>query len=61
MVVPVTGKVPDPGDAKNEADRRSAERALEYMALEPRTSIEDITIDRVFIGSRYPLSFFRRA
>ena len=51
MVAPVSGKVPDPADAGNDADRRAAERALEYMALAPRTSIEDITIDRVFIGS----------
>src|SRR2546430_13115956 len=51
MVVAISGKVPDPDEAKNDADRRSAERALEYMALTPRTSIEDITIDRVFIGS----------
>ncbi|MDQ6651336.1 MAG: 3-isopropylmalate dehydratase large subunit [Acidobacteriota bacterium] len=51
MVVAISGKVPDPDEAKNDADRRSAVRALEYMALTPRTSIEDITIDRVFIGS----------
>ena len=51
MVVPVTGQVPDPLAAKSEADRRSAERALEYMALAPRTKIEDIYVDRVFIGS----------
>jgi 3-isopropylmalate/(R)-2-methylmalate dehydratase large subunit len=51
MVAPVSGNVPDPAEAKSEADRRAAERALEYMALAPRTSIEDIYIDRVFIGS----------
>jgi 3-isopropylmalate/(R)-2-methylmalate dehydratase large subunit len=51
MVAPVSGNVPDPAEAKCEADRRAAERALEYMALAPRTSIEDIYIDRVFIGS----------
>jgi 3-isopropylmalate/(R)-2-methylmalate dehydratase large subunit len=44
MVVPVTSSVPDPAD-------EAAERALEYMALEPRTSIQDISIDRAFIGS----------
>ena len=44
MVVPVTGYVPDPADA-------SAQRALEYMALEPRTNIQDIAINRAFIGS----------
>jgi 3-isopropylmalate/(R)-2-methylmalate dehydratase large subunit len=44
MVVPVTSHVPDPVDA-------AAERALEYMALAPRTNIQDISIDRAFIGS----------
>jgi len=51
MVVPVSGCVPDPAAAINEADRRASSRALEYMALTPRTRIQDIQIDRVFIGS----------
>jgi 3-isopropylmalate/(R)-2-methylmalate dehydratase large subunit len=51
MVVPVTSFVPDPAETKDAADRAAAERALEYMALEPRTSIQDIAIDRAFIGS----------
>ena len=51
MVVPVTGCVPDPAALRSEADRRASERALEYMALTPRTRIQDIQIDRVFIGS----------
>jgi len=51
MVVPVTSSVPDPADAKSAADRQAAERALEYMALQPRTNIQDIAIDRAFIGS----------
>jgi 3-isopropylmalate/(R)-2-methylmalate dehydratase large subunit len=51
MVVPVTGYVPDPADAGNVADRQAAERALEYMALKPRTNIQEIAIDRAFIGS----------
>jgi 3-isopropylmalate/(R)-2-methylmalate dehydratase large subunit len=51
MVVPVTGCVPDPATMESEADRRASERALEYMALTPRTRIQDIQIDRVFIGS----------
>jgi len=51
MVAPVTGHVPDPAAAASEADRRAVERALQYMALEPRTRIEDVQIDRVFIGS----------
>jgi 3-isopropylmalate/(R)-2-methylmalate dehydratase large subunit len=51
MVVPVTSYVPDPAEAKSAADRQAAERALEYMALKPRTNIQTITIDRAFIGS----------
>jgi len=51
MVASVNGCVPDPAEAGSEADRRATERALEYMALSPRTRIEDIRIDRVFIGS----------
>ncbi len=51
MVAPITGNVPDPAEAGNDADRSAFERALEYMALSPHTSIEDIPIDRVFIGS----------
>jgi len=50
-VVPVTSRIPDPADATTEIDRQAAWRALEYMALEPRTNIQDIEIDRAFIGS----------
>ena len=32
-------------------DREAVERALEYMALEPGTPIQEIEIDRVFVGS----------
>jgi len=51
MVVPVTGRVPSPGDYANADDRVATERALEYMGLKGGTAIEDIAIDRVFIGS----------
>src|SRR5215212_3975730 len=51
QVVPVTGRVPDPSAAGTESDRRSVARALEYMGLEPGTRIEDVPVDRVFIGS----------
>jgi 3-isopropylmalate/(R)-2-methylmalate dehydratase large subunit len=51
MVVPVTGCVPDPDQIADQADRLATERALEYMALKPRTKIGEIAIDRVFIGS----------
>jgi 3-isopropylmalate/(R)-2-methylmalate dehydratase large subunit len=51
QVVPVTGRVPDPSFARSESDRRSASRALEYMGLAPGTPIEEVPVDRVFIGS----------
>ena len=51
MVTAVTGSVPALSSAKSEAERRAWERALEYMALAPGTRIQDIAIDRVFIGS----------
>jgi 3-isopropylmalate/(R)-2-methylmalate dehydratase large subunit len=51
MVVPVTGRVPDPADLDDPDDRIAAERALAYMDLRPGTAIEDIRVDRVFLGS----------
>jgi 3-isopropylmalate/(R)-2-methylmalate dehydratase large subunit len=51
MVVPVTGRVPDPADLDDADDRIAAERALAYMDLRPGTAIEDIRVDRVFLGS----------
>ncbi len=51
MVVPVDGEVPDPDKEKDPTRREGMERALVYMGLKPRTPIEDILIDKVFIGS----------
>jgi len=51
MVLPVTGRVPDPDREKDDMRREGMERALVYMGLKPNTLIEDIKIDRVFIGS----------
>jgi len=50
MVAPVTGRVPEVKGLE-EGDRRAIELALQYMGLEPGRRIEDIDIDRVFIGS----------
>lgn len=50
-VVPVTGRIPDPSAEPDADRRRSMERALNYMGLEPGTRVSDIAIDRVFIGS----------
>ena len=51
MVAPVTGRVPDPASFSDPAQRESAERALSYMDLQPDTPIQDIKIDRVFVGA----------
>ena len=51
MVAPVSAKVPSPEEFESPADREATERALTYMALEPGTPIEEIAVDRVFIGS----------
>ncbi|MDE3178058.1 MAG: 3-isopropylmalate dehydratase large subunit [Acidobacteriota bacterium] len=51
MVTAVTGSVPDPASFSDPVARQSAERALEYMNLQPGTPITQIPLDRVFIGS----------
>jgi 3-isopropylmalate/(R)-2-methylmalate dehydratase large subunit len=51
MVRAVTESVPAPEEFDSPADREATERALVYMALEPGTPIEQISLDRVFIGS----------
>jgi 3-isopropylmalate/(R)-2-methylmalate dehydratase large subunit len=43
--------IPDPAAYDDEADRTSAERALEYMDLRPGTALRDIAVDVVFLGS----------
>jgi len=51
MVTQVTGRVPDPLSFQDPVDRKAAEGALVYMNLKPGTPIEEIRLDRVFIGS----------
>jgi len=51
MVTGVTGHVPDPEKIKDPTKRDAAERALAYMGLEPGKPINDIFVDKVFIGS----------
>ena len=51
-VVPITGAVPDPdNDARDDNQRQAWERSLEYMDLAPGTAMQDVAIDKVFIGS----------
>lgn len=49
--LPITASVPDPSDAPNENKRAAMERALSYMGLEAGQKLEEISIDKVFIGS----------
>ena len=51
MVAPVSGNVPDPASFEDEAQREAAGRALEYMDLTPGMPIQDIKIDRIFVGA----------
>jgi len=51
MVVDINGRVPDPDKEKDASKRDAIERALVYMGLEPNKAMNDIFIDKVFIGS----------
>lgn len=51
MVVPVSGKVPNPAQEQDATKKSGMLRALEYMGLQADTPIQDIAIDKVFIGS----------
>ena len=53
MTCNVTDTIPTPDEfsKNNENQKKSAQMALEYMDLVPGTAIEDIKLDRVFIGS----------
>jgi len=51
QVAPVTGRVPKPDEAPGDAERKTITSALEYMALRPGEPINQIELDRVFIGS----------
>ena len=51
MVVAIDASVPDPEQENDAVKRDAMERALQYMGLEPRTPINAINVDKVFIGS----------
>ena len=51
MVLPVTSRIPNQEDYSDVGERESVERALCYMDLEPGTRLQDISLDRIFIGS----------
>lgn len=50
-VIPITGSVPDPETFSTEAKKAAGRRMLEYMGLTAGTPMEEIEVDKVFIGS----------
>ena len=49
--MPITGRIPEPSSAPDAARKESIKRALDYMDLAPGTPLDQIAVDRVFIGS----------
>jgi 3-isopropylmalate/(R)-2-methylmalate dehydratase large subunit len=51
MVLGIDDRVPDPDKEKDPTKRGAIERALAYMGLEPGKPLNDVYVDKVFIGS----------
>ena len=51
QVLPISSSIPSPDEYDEVLESQSCNNALEYMGLKPGTKIEDISLDRVFIGS----------
>ncbi len=49
--IPLDGRVPAPADFEDPQERAAAARALGYMDLRPGSSLRDVAIDAVFLGS----------
>jgi len=50
-VLPITSSVPAPSDFNDDAKQKSVMRMLDYMGIESGVKLEDILVDKVFIGS----------
>jgi len=50
-VVAITSAVPDPAAFEDENKRLAAQRSLDYMGLTPGTPMQEVSIEKVFIGS----------
>ncbi|KAF2264062.1 3-isopropylmalate dehydratase [Lojkania enalia] len=50
-VVPITGAVPGPDDFQDEVKKEACKRALKYMGLTAGTPMQEIALDKIFIGS----------
>jgi 3-isopropylmalate/(R)-2-methylmalate dehydratase large subunit len=51
MVVSIEDRVPDPDKERDATKREGIVRALHYMGLQPNTPMNEIKLDKVFIGS----------
>ena len=51
QVASIDTPIPDPASFDNPTTQETVARALEYMGLEPGTSMRDVSVDTVFIGS----------
>jgi 3-isopropylmalate/(R)-2-methylmalate dehydratase large subunit len=49
--LPITGRVPDPSAAPDTVRKESVKRSVDYMGLVPGMPLEEVAVDRVFIGS----------
>jgi 3-isopropylmalate/(R)-2-methylmalate dehydratase large subunit len=50
-VLPITGIVPNPEEAADEARREQMRRKMQYMGLQPGQRLQDLKVDVVFVGS----------
>jgi 3-isopropylmalate/(R)-2-methylmalate dehydratase large subunit len=51
MVIDATEMIPDPESFADENARKAARMAIQYMGLAPGTPVQEIKLDRIFIGS----------
>jgi 3-isopropylmalate/(R)-2-methylmalate dehydratase large subunit len=49
--LPVTGRTPDPAAEPDPARRTRLQKSLDYMGLAPGTPLQEVAIEKVFIGS----------
>ena len=51
QAIPLSGHIPDPSGMEDQVKKAAAERALDYMGLEPGAKLAGTPVQRVFIGS----------
>jgi 3-isopropylmalate/(R)-2-methylmalate dehydratase large subunit len=49
--LPINGRIPSPEDAPDAERREVVQRMLDYMGLTPGTPLDEVPVERVFIGS----------